>query len=219
MTDVAKKRSAPTVVIAIAAIALIVAWWWTRSDTAPVKPASAPARTSGSPAASAQTSPPAAPAATLNAYRALAPDTHATERLITPRPADTGNGPQAIGVVIDAPLQALHGSTFEVTVAAVRAENIQSAKFELAYDTNALEVLDSIDANGTSLPIMPSGDGTVELQFDRALGAARWPAVRFLVRVTEPRSIQLSVVAEIRDAAGNVLPVEASSPMSIMLWP
>jgi hypothetical protein len=225
VTDSGKKRRMPFVVAAIAIIAMMVGWWFTRSEETPtVRAQPALSATRFAPGASATN---AEPAPDLSRFRPApapepptAPVVDAVPVAVTaPNAAMATPSPQAISVVIDAPLQALHGTTFDVTVSASHSDAIQLAKFVLAYDTDALEVLDGIDANGTTLPIMPSGEGTVELDFDRALGAARWPSVRFLVRVTEPRAVLFTVVAQLHDAAGNQLPTAASSPASMTLWP
>ena len=73
----------------------------------------------------------------------------------------------------DAPIQAWHGSTIDVSVGVPLGAVVRSVKFRVSYDADSLEVLNIIDATGTMLMAVPSGDGSVELDFDTDQGPYR----------------------------------------------
>jgi len=89
----------------------------------------------------------------------------------------------------------------------------------MSYDAESLEVLNIIDATGTALTIVPSGDGSVELEFDTEQGAIQAPAIRFVARVDTPHLAQITVTADARDATGKALAIAPVAPFPIMLVP
>jgi hypothetical protein len=86
----------------------------------------------------------------------------------------------------------------------------------LSYDQDALEMLDTIDGTGTTVPAVPSEPGSVELDID---GATQTAAIRFLARAGMSRSVNIAVAAQLWDQAGNALPSAALGPHSIMVDP
>ena len=96
---------------------------------------------------------------------------------------------------------------------------MRSAKFRVSYDADSLEVLDVVDATGTTLMAVPSGDGSVELDFDTDQGAVQAPAVRFLARANIPHQVQINVSADAGDIEGNALAIAPVGPYPIMLVP
>jgi hypothetical protein len=122
-------------------------------------------------------------------------------------------------ILLTAPIQAVHGSTFEVSVGVPLGAPVRSAKFRVNYDAESLEVLNIIDATGTTLMVVPSGGGSVELDFDTDQGAVQAPAIRFLARVDAPHLVQITVTADARDDTGRALAIAAVAPHPIMLVP
>jgi hypothetical protein len=124
-----------------------------------------------------------------------------------------------LDILLTAPIQVAHGSTFEVSVGVPPGAPVRSAKFRVSYDAESLEVLNIIDATGTTLMVVPSGDGSVELDFDTEQGAIQAPAIRFLARVDTPHLVQITVTADAYDASGRALAIAAVAPYPIMLVP
>jgi hypothetical protein len=124
-----------------------------------------------------------------------------------------------LDIRVTAPIQAAHGSTFEVSVGFPDRAHVRSAKFRVSYDAESLEVLNIIDATGTALMVVPSGDGSVELEFDTEQGAIQAPAIRFLARVDTPHLAQITVTADAWDATGKALAIAPVAPYPIMLVP
>jgi len=124
-----------------------------------------------------------------------------------------------LDILVTAPIQAAHGSTFEVSVGFPDRAHLRSAKFRVSYDAESLEVLNIIDATGTALTVVPSGDGSVDLEFDTEQGAIQAPAIRFVARVDSPHLVQITVTAKAWDATGKALAVAPVAPFPIMLVP
>ena len=80
-------------------------------------------------------------------------------------------------------------------------------------------MLDVIDATGTTIPMILSGPGIVDLNLDAAAGARQAPAIRFLTRAGGSRSVQIAVAVDLWDKAGNALPSVDLAPHSIMVEP
>ena len=138
---------------------------------------------------------------------------------IAPSLATSPAANQPISVILTAPAEVADGSTFEVSVAVPGGSGVHSAHFRLSYDDDALEMLDMIDATGTTVPAFPSEPGNVELDLDAGRGARQAPAIRFLARTGASRSVHIAVAAELWDQAGNALPSAALGPHSIMVDP
>ena len=122
-------------------------------------------------------------------------------------------------ILVTAPIQAWHGSTFDVSVGVPLGAVVRSVKFRVSYDADSLEVLNVIDATGTMLMAVPSGDGSVELDFDTDQGAIQAPAVRFLARADIPHQVQINVSADAWDTEGKALAIAPIGPYPIMLVP
>jgi hypothetical protein len=136
---------------------------------------------------------------------------------LSPAPSPAGRRPTS--VILTAPTEVAEGSTFQVSVALPPGSGVHSAHFRLSYDDGALELLDMMDANGTTLPVFPSEPGSVELDLDVGRGAEQAPAIRFLARTGTSRSVEIAVAAELWDQAGNALPSAALTPRSITVDP
>jgi hypothetical protein len=141
-----------------------------------------------------------------------------TTRSTLPAEASLPAG-RPLDIRVTAPIQAAHGSTFEVSVGFPDRAHVRSAKFRVSYDVESLEVLNIIDATGTALTVVPSGDGSVELEFDTEQGAIQAPAIRFLARVDTPHLVQITVTADAWDATGKALAIAPLAPFPIMLVP
>ena len=141
-----------------------------------------------------------------------------TARSTLPAEASLPAG-RPLDILVTAPIQAAHGSTFEVSVGFPNGAHLRSAKFRVRYDAESLEVLNIIDATGTALAVVPSGDGSVELEFDTEQGAIQAPAIRFLARVDTPHLVQITVTADAWDATGKALAIAPVAPYPIMLVP
>ena len=124
---------------------------------------------------------------------------------------------QPISIVVTAPEHIANGSTFEVSVGVPSGRGIYAARFSLAYDDDALEVLDITDATGAAMPAVTSERGRIDLDLDAGRGAKQAPAIRFLARTAASREVQLTVAVELRDQVGNVLPSAPvpSRPISV----
>jgi hypothetical protein len=138
---------------------------------------------------------------------------------IAPPPALSAAAGRPISVILTAPGQVADGSTFEVSVGVPPGSGVHSAHFRLNYDDEALEVLDVIDATGTTVAVIPLGPGIVDLDLDAARGARQAPAIRFLARTGASRYVQIAVAVELWDQAGNALPSAPVAPHSIMIEP
>jgi hypothetical protein len=134
-------------------------------------------------------------------------------------PALSAAANRPISVILTAPGQVADGSTFEVSVGVPPGSGVHSAHFRLNYDDEALEVLDVIDATGTTVAVIPLGPGIVDLDLDAARGARQAPAIRFLARTGASRYVQIAVAVEFWDQAGNALPSAPVAPHSIMIEP
>jgi hypothetical protein len=124
-----------------------------------------------------------------------------------------------ISVILTAPTQVAGGGTFEVSVGVPPGTGVHSAHFRLSYDDEALEILDAIDATGTTIPVIPLGPGIADLDLDAERGARQAPAIRFLARTGASRSVQIAVAVDLWDKAGNALPSADLAPHSIMVEP
>jgi hypothetical protein len=124
-----------------------------------------------------------------------------------------------ISVILTAPPQIAGGSTFEVSVGVPPGSGVHSAHFRLSYDDEALEILDAIDATGTTVPVIPLGPGIADLDLDAERGARQAPAIRFLARTGVSRSVEIAVAVDLWDKAGNALPSADLAPHSIMVEP
>jgi hypothetical protein len=124
-----------------------------------------------------------------------------------------------IPVILTAPTQVAGGGTFEVSVGVPPASGVHSAHFRFSYDDEALEILDAIDATGTTVPVIPLGPGIADLNLDAERGARQAPAIRFLARTGASRSVQIAVAVDLWDKAGNALPSADLAPHSIMVEP
>jgi hypothetical protein len=141
-----------------------------------------------------------------------------TARSTLPAEASLPAG-RPLDILVRAPIQAAHGSTFDVSVGFPDRAHLRSAKFRVSYDAESLEVLNIVDATGTALMVVPSGDGSVELEFDTEQGAIRAPAIRFVARVDTPHLVQITVTANAWDATGKALAISPVAPYPIMLVP
>ena len=124
-----------------------------------------------------------------------------------------------IYAILTAPIQVTDGSTFEVSVGVPPGSGVHSAHFRLTYDDDALEILDMIDATGTTVPVIPLGPGIVDLDLDAERGATQAPAIRFLARTGAWRPVQIAVDVELWDQAGKALPSAPLAPHSIIVEP
>jgi hypothetical protein len=124
-----------------------------------------------------------------------------------------------ISVILTAPTQVAGGSTFEVSVGVPPGSGVHSAHFRLSYDDEALEILDAIDATGTTVPVIPLGPGIADLDLDAERGARQAPAIRFLARTGASRSVEIAFAVDLWDKAGNALPIADLAPHSIMVEP
>ena len=124
-----------------------------------------------------------------------------------------------ISVILTAPTQVAGGGTFEVSVGVPPGTGVHSAHFRLSYDDEALEILDAIDATGTTVPVIPLGPGIADLDLDAERGASQAPAIRFLARTGASRSVQIAVAVDLWDKAGNALPSADLAPHSILVDP
>jgi hypothetical protein len=131
---------------------------------------------------------------------------------------DTRPG-RPIDIIVDAPLQATHGSTFAVSVGIASDPAVESAKFHLFYDTDGLEMLDVVDAAGTTLQAVARGDGSVDLDYDASPTPTQAPSARFLVRTDAARLTYIVVTAEVKDRDGRGLPTTPLAPFPVMLVP
>jgi hypothetical protein len=120
---------------------------------------------------------------------------------------------------LSAPTQVPDGGTFEISVGVPPGSGVHSAHFRLSYDDEALEMLDVIDATGTTIPMILSGPGIVDFNLDAEAGARKAPAIRFLTRAGGSRSVQIAVAVDLFDKAGNALPSADLAPHSIMVEP
>jgi hypothetical protein len=143
----------------------------------------------------------------------------AVQSAIARQPALSAAASRPIPVILTAPTQVPDGSTFEVSVGVPPGSGVHSAHFRLSYDDEALEMLDVIDATGTTIPMILSGPGIVDLNLDAAAGARQAPAIRFLTRAGGSRSVQIAVAVDLWDKAGNALPSVDLAPHSIMVEP
>jgi hypothetical protein len=75
---------------------------------------------------------------------------------IAPSPALSPAANRPISVIVTAPTEVADGNTFEVSVAVPGGSGVHSAHFKLSYDQDALEMLDTIDATGTTVSAVPS---------------------------------------------------------------
>jgi hypothetical protein len=121
--------------------------------------------------------------------------------------------------IIAAPLEAIHGSTFSVTFGVGPHNLAHSVRFRLNYDVDALELINVVDSSGTVFATVPNGDGSVDLDMDDVHNTVAPPAATFLVRVTEPRTIQFAASADAKDAEGNSLPTTPIAVAPMMLIP
>jgi hypothetical protein len=124
-----------------------------------------------------------------------------------------------ISVILTAPTQVAGGSTFEVSVGVPPGSGVHSAHFRVSYDDEALEILDAIDATGTTVPVIPLGPGIADLDLDAERGARQAPAIRFLARTGASRSVEIAFAVDLWDKAGNALPIVDLAPHSIMVEP
>ena len=138
---------------------------------------------------------------------------------IAPPPALSPAAGRPISVILTAPTQVAGGGTFEVSVGVQPGSGVHSAHFRLTYDDEALEILDAIDATGTTVPVIPLGPGIADLDLDAERGARQAPAIRFLARTGASRSVQIAVAVDLWDKAGNALPSADLAPHSIMVEP
>ncbi len=136
---------------------------------------------------------------------------------IARQPALFAAASRPIPVILTAPILVADGSTFEVSVGVPPGSGVHSAHFRLSYDDEALEMLDVIDATGTTVPVILLGPGIVDLDLDAGAGARQAPAIRFLARAGGSRSVQIAVAAELWDKAGNALPSADLAPHSILV--
>ena len=124
-----------------------------------------------------------------------------------------------ISVILTAPTQVAGGGTFEVSVGVPSGSGVHSAHFRLAYDDEALEILDAIDATGTTVPVIPLGPGIADLDLDAERGARQAPAIRFPARTGASRSVQIAIAVDLWDKAGNALPSADLAAHSIVVEP
>jgi hypothetical protein len=122
-----------------------------------------------------------------------------------------------LDILLNAPIQAAHGSTFDVSVALPSGAPVHSAKFRVGFDAESLEVLGIVDQNGTFLAVVPAGDSTVELDYETGAVGREPPAIRFLARVDIPRVVQLTASARAWNDAGEELSIAPFAPYPIML--
>jgi hypothetical protein len=160
----------------------------------------------------ADTKVPLAPSRVGNVADAFAPRSALPAGVSAPveRPLD---------ILVTAPIQAAHGGTFEVSVGFPVGAPVRLAKFRVDYDGESLEVLNIIDATGTTLMVVPDGAGSVDLDFDTEQGAIQAPAIRFLARVDTPHLVQIMVTVDAWDSTGNALAIAPVAPYPIMLVP
>jgi hypothetical protein len=124
-----------------------------------------------------------------------------------------------IPVILTAPTQVAGGNTFEVSVGVPPGSGVHSAHFRLSYDDEALEILDGIDATGTTVPVIPLGPGIADLNLDAERGGRQAPAIRFLARTGGSRFVEIAVAVDLWDRAGNALPSAELAPHSITVGP
>jgi hypothetical protein len=120
-------------------------------------------------------------------------------------------------VVIASPARIEDGATFEVLVRVPRTIGARSAHVRLAYEDEALEVLDMTDPTGATVPASRAEAGSIDLNFDLSSSRDQAFAIRFLARTGAPREVRISAVSELRDSGGKVLPSSIAAPNSIWI--
>jgi hypothetical protein len=112
---------------------------------------------------------------------------------------------RAIVIDLQVPVEASNGTTVEASIGVPPGPLVEVARFRIDYDADALEPIEVVDPNGTTLPAIPTGPGSIELEFDLNQGLQQPTIVRFQARASVPRVASITVTPELRDAAGNAL--------------